>query len=62
MTISVHVQLPIASKEMGVQVTMSAEDAVAVVGEIGALLKGEASAGEALSLLKDALTQNIPTL
>lgn len=62
MTISVSVQLPIASKEMSVNVSMTAQDAVALVGEIGSLLKGEVTGAEMLSGLKDLLTSNLPTL
>lgn len=62
MTISVDMQLPIEGKKMGVMVTMSAGDAVALVGEIGSLLKGEVTSAEMLNALKDALVPNIPTL
>lgn len=62
MTISVDMQLPIEGKKMGVMVTMSAGDAVALVGEIGSLLKGEVTGAEMLNAFKDALVPNIPTL
>lgn len=55
MTISVNVQLPIADKQMGVQITMPVEDAVSILGEIGQL----ASTGPMLALLKDALTSHL---
>lgn len=61
MTISVSVQLPVASKEMGVQVSMTSGDAVALVGELGALVK-DGDATPLLSAFKDAITSKLSTL
>lgn len=61
MTISVSVQLPVASKEMGVNVSMTAGDAVALVGELGALVK-DGDATPLLSAFKDAITSKLSTL
>ena len=61
MTISVDLQLPIASKEMGVQVSMTSGDAVALVGELSALVK-DGDATPLLSAFKDAITSKLSNL
>lgn len=58
MTISIATKLPNAD----IQISMSAEDAATLVGEIGSLIKGEITGAEMLSLVKDLIASKLPTL